>query len=292
MCEIWRLMPKCVANSIDQIEMETSYHSFCNSTCQSSAVMVTVERLLAIMKPLSIHLIFSKKRLWLSIVCIFVFSFFFQIFFWFIYYVQAFPDCQNLKTFHSFAVDVAGTKYDDLLQFLDGTSVVVGEIVPFFVMLTINTWLIYKLYKEHKFIQSLSSTKTRQVKEMEVEHKVTIMAVAIMVSFFVFVTPSTVTALMHMTIDKESSQLLNLRQVMQITHCLLYVNKALNFPLYCLSSRHFRAHLAKILPEWIGGCGVRKSAYNSMSGSLPSLHRYHLVSGHGSSSQQPNNNEH
>uniref|UniRef100_A0A915KZT2 G-protein coupled receptors family 1 profile domain-containing protein n=1 Tax=Romanomermis culicivorax TaxID=13658 RepID=A0A915KZT2_ROMCU len=244
------------------------------------AVMVTVERLLAIIRPLSVHLFWSKYRLWSVVVCVWVLTFLSQCYNWLKMRYSSMPDCIRInQTFHHIANIKPEHPMSNFVATMDKAAPFIVVVVPFFLMLVFNCWLILHLHHDRRDVNRMGSVSGGKTKTSDTERKITVMVVTIMFAFLTFTAPSAVLNIVGWFVGPSTYRGDAFRVWGQMANYLVGVSKILNFPLYCLSSGNFRAQFLKLVPKRFRRVSLgATTTFMSSLRSLTPTPKYSLVS--------------
>ena len=114
-------------------------------------------------------------------------------------------------------------------------------LLPFLVILLLNAALIRAISRSRHQRQRMSTSATR-------EHNLTVMLVAVIVVFLVCQFPTIVDNILVAVVGEERHNVVLQYQLLYIAcTCLVTINSSLNFVLYCLFGKKFRLVLCHIL---------------------------------------------
>lgn len=235
--------------------------------CFRIAIAVTVERLVAIRRPLHARLFWNSRRITLILVGIYVISFYLVLHNWFWMWPVELRRCDGGKLF-----GLQQLKKDDspimywyvrVSQYIAVFFTIAGPVIA---LMVLNSWLVYSLRQNRremtaKFSITNDSTQPRtrillkkrafstgpansspNLRQRTSESKVAFMVFVISASFILFELPSAILFIWDtaafFTPRKGRPQWFS--QAAAFSNQLVSVNKALNFAVYCGAGQHFR----------------------------------------------------
>lgn len=203
--------------------------------------MLTVERLIAIRKPLHAHLFWRKYKPGCIIAIICCVSFLFQIYNFFYITPMTLPNCMdNSKRVHFFMkIKIVDNYY--LFYFVQYSLMVIPLItitLPVVLLALFNCLLLYYLRSSRKELGNFVIKTNPRTSQNE--WKVTITVLAIVFTLLIFNIPSVVYYWLS-TFSIYNSVTLSF-----LSNFAIVVSKTVNFLLYCLTSSKFRLRLLKI----------------------------------------------
>lgn len=210
----------------------------------SFAVIVTVERLIAIKWPFLARKIWTKRRLAVITVTVYLLSFILQLPNVFFYKPVRVPNCEDLNR----TVIVLGQlmhQYSELGKHFFHVYTVACPIIvvalPLTLLIILNSFLLHLLRVNRRTMTDLGSTNHN----MELnERKVTIMVMVVVLIFFVFNLPSAVIYICTLFVPPN-----HLADYALVSNYIVTLDKSLNLPLYCCSSELFRNVFKKTLEK-------------------------------------------
>lgn len=214
------------------------------------AIIVTIERLVAIRTPLHARSFWKAWRMVLIIGCILFLSFALQLFNLFWLTPESRPMCanKNQRVYFWHLIKEHDNYY--LFQYVR-FSLIVTPILqvtfPMVMLVLLNSLLLYYLWLNRNSVSRINSTSNQNTSSNNKEWKITTTVVIIVVTFLLFNFPSLI--MYWLTTSNIVPNSPTSRNLTSISTFLVSVNKALNFILYCTSSDSFRRRLFKLFTQ-------------------------------------------
>lgn len=209
------------------------------------AVMVTLERLVAVRNPLKVGQYFKKPIVGLSIgiISVLVFISYLHYFFW--AHPMPVPLCGDPKQTHYMFVAYARRHYPfryDYVHVSTAFSGVLCVVIPILLLVIFNSLLIASLYMNRKAVATLGqSSRAAQ------ECRVTITVVVITVTAVILLSPSFGLAVWDAYDYGRYPKPLWRPSLIYFSNFLVIIDRTSNFFLYCLSSQAFRRKFFAVL---------------------------------------------
>lgn len=189
-------------------------------------VNLTLERLLAVMLPHKLRIIFSKKKaaIYLFITGIILFTL--NLHYFFFFHIRNYSDAVPIQMCLN---DVEYTYfYDNVWAWLD---LLFASLIPFMVIFISNIMIIIRVILKKRLAKTSGSS-----------FKMTNMTASLLVVSFLFLlTTSPICIFLLINFDMESEEEhFYVSMIFDILNLIYYINNSINFFLYCITSRRFR----------------------------------------------------
>ncbi|KAK7114929.1 FMRFamide receptor-like [Littorina saxatilis] len=225
-----------------------------------TCVAFTVERFVAVCRPLHAANTCTKSRAKKAILVIFLWSLLYNI-----------PRYFHYEVHKVWSNDTG--RYDNVMQTTDfgenevfqhlyiiSFQLIFMFLLPFLIILVLNTALLRAINRSRKQRQEMSTTDTR-------EHNLTVMLVAVIAVFLVCQFPTIVDNILVAIVgEQRHNAVLQYQMLYMVCTVLVTINSSLNFVLYCLFGKKFRMVLRHILGLKNSGrksCQYRSTIYQS-----------------------------
>lgn len=225
-----------------------------------TCVAFTVERFVAVCRPLHAANTCTKSRAKKAILVIFLWSLLYNI-----------PRYFHYEVHEVWSNDTG--RYDNRIQTTDfgenevfqhlyiiSFQLIFMFLLPFLIILVLNTALLRAINRSRKQRQEMSTTDTR-------EHNLTVMLVAVIAVFLVCQFPTIVDNILVAIVgEQRHNAVLQYQMLYMVCTVLVTINSSLNFVLYCLFGKKFRMVLRHILGLKNSGrksCQYRSTIYQS-----------------------------
>lgn len=248
------------------------------------AIMVTVERLVAIRTPIRARTFWTPNRLITIIVIIYLLTVLFQIPHYLWYEPSSIPDCTNLnKTIPVLMQLPQSHKYYKLVKIAITICPMIIVTIPLILLISFNSLLLYHLRLSRKYVCEFESFPNQRSKDNE--RQITIMICVIVGTFFVFNFPSAVVFVCSV-FEKDAKKIITLVTTSLATNYMVTLHKMFNFPLYCCSSSNFRKNLKRVFRgllrrasgRWTNDTPTTNSVVNSFKSKSAGFGRQSLIS--------------
>lgn len=245
--QIWEVDPRNASQWMCKLVVFLGY--VCSDASVWTIVTVTVERFLAVCKPLYLKSVFTSKRLtkiWLFVPII-LFSainshFFFTV---------------ELRHIRNVSICYSMDSYDFLVhKTWPWVDAALYSFIPTVIISILNAKIVQafikakkrrKLLRTHENLGYNRGSKKR--KEKPSSRKFTVMMLLVSMCFLVTTLPNStvliVTALWN-DYGESAENMATFTLINTITELLMYTNHAINFYLYCASGRKFRNQLMQL----------------------------------------------
>lgn len=220
-----------------------------------TCVAFTVERFVAVCRPLHAGHMCTKSRAKRAILVIVLWSMLYNIPRCFHY--ETYTVCNDETRQHENRVRPTEFGRNVLFQHIYTISLQLTFmfLLPFVVILLLNAALLRAINRSRNQRQQMSTTATR-------EHNLTVMLVAVIVVFLVCQFPTIVDNILVAIVGEERHDGVVQYQLLYIfSTTLVTINSSLNFALYCLFGKKFRMVLCHILG--LQGGGQKENQYRS-----------------------------
>ncbi|KRY93688.1 putative G-protein coupled receptor F59B2.13 [Trichinella pseudospiralis] len=209
------------------------------------AIAVTCERLLAIRKPLHAKLLLKKKKIITLIALIYALSLplFSYTFVWHKPIEVTVQRCNMSRTWWTIQ-EINRTEHPWLENYVKLSLKLVPNVsitIPLFVLIVFNSLLLYSLNKSRKEAAQMGNNQHHKAVELRVAMTVAITIAA----FLLFQLPSAVLYLWD-AINGSRNRPMWFYTVTTVSNVLVSTGKAVNFIIYCASSKNFRIQLLRL----------------------------------------------
>ncbi|XP_076449194.1 FMRFamide receptor-like [Babylonia areolata] len=233
-----------------------------------TCVAFTIERFIAVCRPLHAANTCTKSRAKRAILLIFLWSIVYNIPRCFYYDAQVVWNNQTGE--HETQIHLTSLGQNELFQhiYLIYFQLIFMFLVPFLIISVLNTALLLAIKRSLHQRQEMSVTATR-------EHNLTVMLVAVIAVFLVCQFPTIVDNILVAIVGEvEHTTVLQYQLLYTVCTFLVTINSSLNFMLYCLFGKKFRMVLRHILG--LKGSGrrdkYRSTIYQSKASSTKASH--------------------
>ncbi|KAL8605937.1 hypothetical protein ACOMHN_024761 [Nucella lapillus] len=212
-----------------------------------TCVAFTIERFIAVCRPLHAANTCTKSRAKRAILLIFLWAIIYNIPRCFHYHAQVVWN--NHTQEHETRVHLTSFAQNELFQhiYLIYFQLIFMFLVPFLIISVLNTALLLAIRRSRHQRQEMSVTATR-------EHNLTVMLVAVIAVFLVCQFPTIIDNILVAIVGElEHATVLKYQLFYTVCTVLVNINSSLNFMLYCLFGKKFRMVLRHIL-------GLKKSS--------------------------------
>ena len=118
-------------------------------------------------------------------------------------------------------------------------------IVPFVIVLVLNTLITYKLWKNRKAFQTMLRRNRDHPSHKSTQYRVTVMLLTVSFVWLLLTAPFTLRSLMdNVQVVRSSQDKASYFLAKTICFMLMYLNHGVNFILYCLTGNKFRSELS------------------------------------------------
>ncbi|KAL8613861.1 hypothetical protein ACOMHN_032851 [Nucella lapillus] len=235
-----------------------------------TCVAFTVERFIAVCRPLHAANTCTKSRAKRTILLIFLWAILYNIPRYFHY--QASSQWNNATQAHQTRVQVTEFAQDDVFRhvYIIYFQLLFMFLLPFLIISVLNTALVRAINRSRQQRQQMSTSATR-------EHNLTVMLVAVIVVFLVCQFPTIVdNILVAIVKEAKHNKVLEYQVLFTVCTFLVTINSSLNFVLYCLFGKKFRMVLCHVLglagSAARNDCQYRSTIYQSRTNGTPTTH--------------------
>ncbi|XP_076470676.1 FMRFamide receptor-like [Babylonia areolata] len=236
-----------------------------------TCVAFTVERFIAVCRPLHAANTCTKSRAKRTILLIFLWSVLYNIPRYFHY--EAGRHWNNSTQAHEMRVTETDFAKNDVFRhvYIIYFQLIFMFLLPFLVISVLNAALLKAINRSRQQRQQMSTSATR-------EHNLTVMLVAVIVVFLVCQFPTIVDNILVAIVREEKhGKVLQYQLLYTVCTFLVTINSSLNFVLYCLFGKKFRmvlCHVLGLAPAAHKDCQYRSTTYQSRTNGIH-LTQYH-----------------